>query len=312
LTQNTHIRPVGASKNSRLERSEFFSSHLGCNVFVWDASKSQTGTIKDWRARELLYMFRYLDYDVVAAITSGNTGYSLGHWALKYGLSAFSIVDAATDERIVQKLGEVSTVICTNLSERMLTSKDVISLVHDKIVTDKTTYSSKIVDATNTDSWLDSYFAICSEIFIGVEKMSGGFRPHQIIVPVGSGELFISLDMALAEFESDALLTGVTVRANPLAGPKATGSSSLADKLSTSYLPLAPRVEQILKRDTREIMVAEETEIAEMYALLRKRLQQPVEPSSAAAFVALERLKDRVEKSNNIVVVNTGRGLYFD
>jgi threonine synthase len=48
-----------------------------------------------------------------------------------------------------------------------------------------------------------------------------------------------------------------------------------------------------------------------MYALLRKKNMR-VEPSSATAFVALNKLKDSVEEKDSIVVVNTGRGLYFD
>ncbi|MDO8339152.1 MAG: hypothetical protein Q7T16_00680 [Candidatus Burarchaeum sp.] len=58
--------------------------------------------------------------------------------------------------------------------------------------------------------------------------------------------------------------------------------------------------------------MAGETEITDAHSLLRNKLKMNVEPSSAAAFVALNRLNCKFDKHNVVVVVNTGRGLYFD
>ena len=277
--------------------------------------------MKDRRAAELLRRFSRKGYRAVAAITSGNTGYSLGFLARAYDMkdvNVFSVVDENTDGRILEQLGSVSTVIKTNLSERLLTSKDVINLVREK-----TGYAGSIADASNTSfSWVDSYFAICSEIFSGIQGETGRF-PHYIIVPVGSGELFVSFDVALLEFESSAALIGVTVSSNPISelsgsAYKNTNSQSIADKLSACFAPMMNDVQRSLSHSNktisglRKIIVAEEGRIAETYAFLKNKLHLSVEPSSAAAFVALDDLKGKVHKQDIVVVVNTGRGLFFD
>lgn len=333
-------------KHTPLQRSKFFSRQLGCHVFVKDESQvNPTGTMKDRRSAGFSARAKAEGYDAVAVITSGNSGYSLGNFAVLRGLRAFSIVDPSLDPRIALRLAEVSAVISTNLSAKPLSPDSITALVRDK-----TGFTGKILDSSNEDLFVDGYAMLCSDIFTQTELSPVGLRPTHIIVPVGSGELFASMDTQLSEFESDAKLIGVTVQNNPLSAlarpedrpaspPPASGS--YADKLSASFVPFEKivrmsmlgtgyhtsnflqkwavshsesevSISQTAYSPNRRMLVASEDAIREMYAFLTKKLRLAVEPTSTAAFTALEKLKGTVSKRDVVVVVNSGRGLHFD
>ncbi len=126
-----------------------------------------------------------------------------------------------------------------------------------------------------------------------IEEMSREM-PESIIVPVGSGELFLGLEQGIREHGFSTKLVGVTVQLQ----------RSIAKKLFASFRPSAEKIEKLIREGHQLIQLSERDVIRGMNSV--PSAVYASEPSASVVFSAAQYLDPRIQ---DIVLVNTGSGI---
>jgi threonine synthase len=247
------------------------------NLLVKDESKNPFGTFKDRRSNEIIKQAKEELIDKLCLITSGNAGYSLANFANSSGIKVVSIIDKDLKPTIVSKLKGVCTVIKADLSSKILTPEETISLARNNP-------TEVIWDVTN--GYHKAYEQIAKEL--------KGNEPDYLICPVGSGEAFVGLYGGIKKYRLKTKLVGAAAKQNP----------SFADKLHTPWTPYSAKI-QLIKSKGHQIIHLTDDELEEAFNKVSGLLD--CEPSSAAAFAVLSKLK--LSKSDKVIVINSGKGL---
>ncbi len=176
------------------------------------------------------------------------------------------------------KLNSCTKLIKTDLSKRILNSRDIISLSRSHC-------KGLIWDVTN--GFHEAYEKIVDEI--------KNENPDIIVLPVGSGESFVGIYEGIKKSKLKTKLVGVSVN----------NGANFADKLHTPWTPYESKINSILKKGN-EIIKLEEKEVKEIYKKYKDKFD--VEPSSSVVFGIFPKLK--IKKGKKVVLINSGKGLF--
>ncbi|MEK7538639.1 MAG: PLP-dependent lyase/thiolase [Patescibacteria group bacterium] len=254
------------------------SKYPDIRMYIKDESVNPYGTIKDRRNAHIAKEALRLGVDKLAMITSGNNGYSLSRLASETNIKVTCIVDKTVSEDVHKKLSEVAyQVIKINLQDKILRTEEIISFARDRD-------DEVIWDVTN--GYEESYGIVVNEILAQL--------PHvdYIVVPLGSGGIFVGIAEQLSKSNHIAKVIGV--------GPKAN-YRSFADKLSTPWSPYTKAIEGYEKRGHTVIRLSE-SEIQKTYLHCRNICN--CEPSASIVFAALEHFN--FKKEDTVVFINSG------
>ena len=247
-------------------------------TYVKDESANPYGTIKDRRNENIVREALRLGVDKLTLITSGNNGYSLSKLTSGSDIKVTCIIDKTTSDDIYKRLSEVAyQVIRINLRDKILRPEEIISFARERD-------DEVIWDVTN--GYEESYGIVVNEILAQAPKVD------YIVVPLGSGGIFVGIAEQLHMSNHHAKIIGI--------GPK-TNHGSFADKLSTPWTPYAKAIE-IYERHGHVTIQLSESEIRKAYSNYRTICN--CEPSSAIVFAAPEHFG--FKKGDSVVFINSG------
>ena len=248
------------------------------NLLIKDESENSFGTWKDRRSKLIIKKATEKGINKLAIITSGNAGYSLAKTAKGTGIKVVCIAGIKTKKSILKKLKKAChKLVLVDLSKKIFSKNEIIAFAREN-------KKEKIIDVNF--GFEEAYEEIIKEI-----KKE---KPEFLVCPIGSGCGFVGLYKGIKKFKMKTILIGVRPKEIP----------SIADKLYSYYTPYEPKIKKITKEGHKIVRVSEK-EILLAYNFAKKHLK--CEPSSAAAFAALPKIKCR--KDARIIVINSGKGL---
>jgi len=247
------------------------------NLFIKDESENPFGTIKDRRTSFIVEKAVESNVDKLVLITSGNDGYSLGKFCEGTKVKLVNVIDKTTNNAIKQKLRECSQVIAKDLSHK-ISSEELINIAKE---------SPKEIVWDVCTGFFEAHESLFSEIM--------GVNPSVIVLPVGSGNTFVSLYNSIKKHKNRTKLVGVTSK---------NTNHSFADKLANPFPAYKTEYEQMLK-EGHQLIRLDEAEIKSAYAEFKNFVV--CEPSSTVVFAALKKLK--LSREQTVVVINSGKGL---
>lgn len=248
------------------------------NLFIKDESKNPFGTIKDRRTLFISKKAVEANVDKLVLITSGNDGYSLGKFCEGTKVNVVNVIDKTTKQSIKDNLRKCSIVVEKDLSIK-ISSKELINIARKK--------PNEIVWDVCT-GFFDAHESLFNEIM--------EVHPSIIILPVGSGNTFVSLYNSIKKHGLTTKLIGVASK---------NTHRSVADKLANPFPAYEKEYEQILK-DGHELIRLDENEIKAAYEEFKDFFV--CEPSSTVVFAALKKLK--LSSEETVVVINSGRWIF--
>lgn len=256
----------------------FARKYPGVHMYIKDESANPHGTIKDRRNEIIVKEALRLGVDKLTLITSGNNGFSLSKLTKGTGIKVTCIMGKNVSEDIYNRLSEVAyQVIKINLQDKILRPEEIVSFARERD-------DEVIWDVTN--GYEESYGIVVNEILAKVPDVD------YIVVPLGSGGVFVGMAEQLSRSNHLAKIIGI--------GPKAN-YDSFADKLSTPWSPYTKAIEGYERRGHTVIRLSE-SEIRKMYLNCRNICN--CEPSASIVFAAPDHFK--FKKGDTVVFVNSG------
>ncbi len=260
-----------------------FNKEFRCKlkrVFVKDESKNPFGTIKDRRNFYIFQEANRLRVDKIVLITSGNNGHSLAQFAKNSSLKVVCIVSKNLSSEVKASLRQSAyQVIELNLEHKIMRPEELIAFAREK-------EDEVIWEVTN--GYEENYQDVVDEILEVVV-------PDYIVVPVGSGGIFVGILQGLEHRNASTKVIGIGVQ-NTL--------QSFADKLSTPWTPYAKALEYHEKNGHFMYRLTEE-EVKETYKTFRNVVG--CEPSSSAVFAAIT--KHKFGENDTVVFLNSGKAV---
>lgn len=261
-----------------IEASSIASQYKIKGAFIKDESKNTSGTIKDRRNVYIVQEANRLKVDKLVLITSGSNGYSLAQFAKPAGIKVVCIISRDLAPEIKHLLKQNAyQVIELNLEHKILRPEEIIAFAREK-------EDEVIWEVTN--SYEENYGAIVKEV---LRKTS----PSHIVVPLGSGGIFLGIAQAIERYSPTTRVIGIGVQ-NTI--------RSFADKLSTPWTPYAKALDHYQKLGHPIYRLTEE-EVKKTYQLFKNLVD--CEPSSAVVFAALE--KHKFGPDDTVVFINSGK-----
>jgi cysteine synthase len=260
------------------ELSEVFGLR---HLLVKDESVNPFGTHKDRKSEYLVLAARRGGAgrrpDAFSIITSGNAGVSLAAFASRDRIPVVAVVDALPEESMARLRRSCRDVLRVDLSSRVWTGRALRSLL-------RAHGYERTLDASN-----------CAAAYAGLAHELAELGPDVVVLPVGSGELFVGLARVIRARRLLTRLYGVTV----------SRRDSIADKLAACWTPYWREIEALTRDPAtghRLFAVDDEEGLRDTYMLVRRYVR--CEPSSALAFHLLRRCT--LKASARVVVLNTG------
>lgn len=275
MTKNSTTRPTPLLHTDAFAKSEFSST------WIKDESANPSGTIKDRRNEMIIKEADRLKIDKLVLITAGNNGYSLAKLAHGTNIKVVCIVNKNIDNKILELLKKVSyQVIEVNLNEKILRPEEIVAFARERD-------DEVIWDVTN--GYEDAYIPLFGEIFSELENVD------YIVVPLGSGGIYIGAIQAAERFRKNVKIIGI--------GTQSTYHST-ADKLSTPWTPYAKAIENYAKMGNPIFRLSEQ-EIKSAFQKYQHLTN--LEPSSSVIFAAPDKFP--FKKDDCIVFLNSGRSI---
>jgi cysteine synthase len=247
-------------------------------VYIKDESKNPFGTIKDRRNFFIFQEANRFKVDKLVLITSGNNGYSLAQFAKESPIKVVCIVSKNMAPDIKNKLKEiVYQIIELNLEHKILRPEELISFSREK-------EDEVIWEITN--GYEDNYQLIVDEILAKVS-------PTHVVVPVGSGGIYLGIVQSLERRNSRAKVIGIGVQ---------NTMHSFADKLSTPWTPYTKALEHYMNQGNPIYRLSED-EVKEAYKTFKNICV--CEPSSSVVFAAMS--KHTFSSTDTVVFLNSGK-----
>lgn len=248
----------------------------GISAYLKDESYNMYGTAKDRRNQFIVEEALRLGVDKLALITAGNNGYSLAKIAGK-DIRIVAIVDKQVSAQLKKLLAEtVYQVIEVNLQHKILRPEEVIAFsreLEDEVIWDV------------TNGYEESYISIVAEL--------RDFNPDYIVVPIGSGGIYVGIVEGVKRYSLKTKVIGIGVQ---------NTTNSFADKLHTPWTPYFKVMEKYNKLG-HTIYRLTETEVKQMW----KKYQHTssLEPSSTVVFAAISLCN--FQENDTVVFLNTGK-----
>jgi len=247
-------------------------------AYVKDESKNPFGTVKDRRNFYIFQEANRLRVDKLVLITSGNSGYSLAQFAKGSTVKVVCIVSKTIAQEIRLALQDVAyQVIELNLQHKILRPEELITFAREKD-------DEVIWEVTN--GYEENYQGIIEEILREV-------TPDYIVVPVGSGGIYLGIIQGLERRHAKTKVIGIGVQ-NTI--------HSLADKLSTPWTPYAKALEHYHNLGNTIYRLTEQ-EVKKTFSTFKNIMT--CEPSSSIVFAACE--KHTFKPDDIVVFLNSGK-----
>lgn len=269
------------TNSTPLMESGLFAEYGLERAYIKDESINPYGTIKDRRNALIVKEADRLKVDKLVLITSGNNGYSLAKLAEPTAIKVVCVVNRSMDREVLSALRRVTyQVIELNLDEKILRPEEIVAFARER-------EDEVIWDVTN--GYEEAYAPVVTEIFKELEKVD------YIVVPVGSGGIFIGIVQTIERLRKPTKVIGIGTQ---------SPYQSIADKLSTPWTPYAKAMENYNKLG-HEVIRLDEREIKATF----QKYQHIVatEPSSSVVFIAPQKFK--FKKDDCVVFINSGRTL---
>jgi cysteine synthase len=248
-------------------------------VYVKDESVNPNSTIKDRRNFHIIKEAQRLAVDKLVIITSGSTGNSLIQLAKDTSIKIVCVVNRNLPVRVKRKLHKTAydVIEIRSLEKKIFRAQDLIALARESA-------DEVIWDVTN--GYEEHYHSVVDEILSVI-------RPDYIVIPIGSGGIYINIQESLEKRGLNTQVIGVGVK-NKL--------NSFADKLARPWTPYAKALEHYEKNEY-PIYRLTEGEIKKAYRTFRN--VTTCEPSSSIVFGAL--YKHHFKPTDTVVFINTGK-----
>jgi threonine synthase len=305
--------------NSPLIRADNLAKVMGLkSIYLKNETVLPTCSFKDRSVSVALTKSLEFGVDTVVSASTGNTGAAVAAYAARAGLTCVIIAPAQTPAaklrqamvygaRVIRVNGDFST--CYKLSREIAENNGWFNLTSTFLV-------PYMVEGNKT---------VAYEVFLQLEDV-----PDWIVVPVGAGPLLVGIYKGFKELfrsgMSEALPRMVGVQAEGCApivrafesgaaavqpwGAADTVASAIADPL-TGY-PGDGSYTLANIRDSQGVAIAvDDKAILEKMAQLARFEGVFVEPASAAALAAVERLWNTslIKPDDKVVCILTGHGL---
>ena len=259
-------------------KTEIFDDRKKLKTFIKDESINIFGTIKDRRNIQIIKEANRLRVDKLVLITSGNNGYSLAKLAQGTPIKVVCIVSKNLPDEVKNLLKAVSHQVTElNLDHKILRPEEIISFAREK-------EDEVIWDVTN--GYEENYIAVVDEILESTV-------PDFIVVPVGSGGIFLGIVEGVERRELETKVIGIGVQ---------NTTHSFADKLSTPWTPYSRALENYQKLG-HFIYRLTEGKAKDTYNKFKNVVD--CEPSSSIVFAAIDKHKFKPE--DIIVFLNSGK-----
>ena len=289
----------------QIKASPHLSHYANKNICTLDFSDSPSGTHKYLRSQKIVLEAMQNNADRICMITSGNAGYALLQEVERVNAArekkivlTFIVDEKIPDEIILPLQSQYVTILRKNLDEKFLTREEKIALSKEKA-------HEIVIDATELLS-------------IDVSTIVSQFRQYAleaVVLPVGSGEFYLSLWNEIRKIQSSVKLIGVVPKdGHPLCA-RARGSlgdfynvyrfNDFVPSLSFSLLP--NNVRDLLLQTTSEgcsFVDVDNADIEKAYAL-SLQVGFDVEVSASVSFALLD--KEVLQRKTNILCVLTGK-----
>jgi len=280
-------------------------SEEGVEVWFKLEYLNPSGSFKDRGTSLSLSYARKLGYTTVVDDSSGNTAISISLYSRALGLKPVLFIPRTAPEgkkKILRFLGAE----LHESESRGAASVDVVE------------YSRSHPEAYYVaHTW--SYFYVIGAATIAFEVFEEAGVPDYVIAPVGSGGLLLGLAHGFKTLLEQGLTTkmpriigvqGYSVQPVNVAlkGVETPGEESwLADGIMVPNPPRLAEIVDAIRESQGDVHLVGNTEVREAWL---KLVDQGflVEPTSAAAYAALERLKTRLQ-GKSVLVPLTGSGL---
>lgn len=251
-------------------------------IFIKDESQNPFGTIKDRRSAYILKEANRLKVDKLVLITSGNSGYSLARFARDSVVKVVVVISKTIPDEMKNRLKKTAyQVIELNLDHKILRPEELIAFGRER--EDETVWEV-------TNGYEESYIPILAEI------ISEKVKPDYLVVPLGSGGIFIGMAEAIERYGLRTKVIGI--------GPQNT-FHSLADKLSTPWTPYAKAIQNYQRRGHSVYRLTEE-EIKNAF----KKYKNTMDCEYSSSVVCMAPFVHHFKKSDTIVLLNSGRLKY--
>ncbi len=290
ITPSTRYLTVGHTPLFSLpELSEYFGIR---HLWIKDESANPFGTHKDRKSlrvvRSAINLAPHLRPQALCILTAGSAGLSLA------GIGRSLSPDLPVTAFIGQE--NISPVLQPRLEsvcERVIGLDLEKHQWNSQALRDLTGAGSgrRVWDVTN--GVIDPYSTIVDEIC----QLDPEHRPDIIVLPVGCGELFLGVERGVNRHGLKTRLIGVTID-----GP------SFADKLYARWRPHGSHVAQLTCPGSPHQLLSlkDEELLLNTFIWLKVHNFVACEPSSAAAFAGLFKIKSELKPDDQVVVINTG------
>lgn len=291
----------------KLTQSQYLSDYAQKEVFVLDFSQSPTGNHKYLRSKRIVEQALAEGKTRICIITAGNAGKAILQEIIKVNatgdrkLFLTCIVSHRMSEKRRRKLeSPYSTIISCDLDTIFLSDEDQIELA-------KTHPGEGVFNAT---ALIDLEMSAITEQF-----------KHKIIdtvlVPVGSGELFVSFWNQFKTFPQKPKLIGVLpaeshplckiALEDPLEFEKTYKFNALTSSISFKYLPAEIKDHLLsLKNEGCAYVDISNEEITNAY-MLSQKAGYVLEPSSSLPLALLR--STRLESAQRVACILTGKNI---
>ncbi len=288
-----------------IKESQYLSAYCNKKVYTLDFSDSPCGTHKYLRSQKIIEEVIKNNYDRICLITAGNAGYALLQEVEKINavrekkiFLSFVIDKNISEKRVATLQSPYVTIIRKNLDEKFLTSTELIEL-------SKVNEDEEVFDATKF-------------MFVDVSQIVDQLKEYTLdtaLLPVGSGEFYLSLWSEIKRVHSGMKLIGVVPKdGHPLC---ARSLDSLEDFYSSyvfntltpsiSFSLLPNNVRNLLLQTIHEgcSLVDADNENIKKAHELSKQAGYDVEASSAIPLSQLQ--NEALQGKNRILCIFTGR-----
>ncbi len=291
------------------------------NVWLKDESYNLTGTHKDRMAWEIVVTYR--DFLLakkrgqirgalphMSIISSGSAAIAIQTKLKMYSLPNLKVlVDEKINNHILKSMKKLECEIYkTDLSEKPLRSKEILTLTHNAKGLDITS-DETLNPTTRFYDWLS--YEIINE------------SPEYCFIPFGTGNLYenilnINKKEVSAQNHDPRFKGNVEIlRKCNFLGATADNPKSKADKLYSHHLPFAHYNEQWIRNYRYAGFCGLESNvyvIKEQYLNMAMKLAKAqgivCEPSGIAGLALLLQMKNKISKNKKILIVSTGKTKY--
>jgi threonine dehydratase len=280
-----------------LERSSALSERCGVEVWLKLECFQATGAFKLRGALNALLISKA---EKVVTASAGNHGLGVARAASLLGAAATVVVPETASEAKVEALRESGAELLQYGPTYDEAEAEGLRLARERGLPFISAYNDEAVVAGGGT--------------IGLEILEDAPRTRTLVVPAGGGGLIGGIGVAAHGLRPDVTVAGVQSVASPALHAALQAGAIVPVEVKPSLADgLAGNVEQasitldLLKEHVREVVLVEETEIADAMRWLLVHERVVVEGSAAVGVAAL--LRGRLRPDGPVAVVLTGRNV---